>query len=66
VAFLITWRSEPLNIGDEWLFKIRQGKRITWALGKIASMNKVTLDGLRIVEVRFKDKIRKYSLDYIV
>jgi hypothetical protein len=54
-----------MQIGDERVLKYRQGKYIKQALGKVISLNKVTPDGLRIVEVSFKDRVRKYSADHL-
>ncbi|WP_199925514.1 hypothetical protein [Paenibacillus bouchesdurhonensis] len=53
-----------MRVGDSRVFGYRINGMIVHNIGEVINVGRKTLDGLRVVEVRFKDGIRSYSLDH--
>lgn len=54
-----------MRVGESKVFGYRINGMVIHDIGEIVRMERKTTDGLRIVEVRFKDCIRSYSLDHL-
>lgn len=54
-----------MRVGDSRVFGYRINGMIVHNIGEIVRMGRKTMDGLGVVEVRFKDCTRSYSLDHL-
>ncbi|GGF86780.1 hypothetical protein GCM10010913_05340 [Paenibacillus aceti] len=54
-----------MKVGDKRQFGFQKGNKITHEYGEIISVNRKTMDGIKVVKVRFFNCTKQYSLDHI-
>lgn len=65
-ALYYVWGDVVVKLGTERMFAFRGNDGvICHAFGKVVAVGCMTMDGLRVVEVQFIDRVRKFSADHL-